>query len=125
MFSGIERCRPSGPLCRAAEDRADASRKRLQAARDDVAKAGVVPTDPQTRRLAAILPVSEEAIALYQPIILPVAISVHGLLLISAGAHQPSPPAKAVRGKGKRKRKPRLGKGPQPSATVVQLRRRA
>ena len=50
-------------------------------------------------RLAAILPVSEETIVLYQPIILPVAISVHGLLLISAGAHQPSPPAKAVRGR--------------------------
>jgi len=29
-------------------------------------------------------------VALYQPIVLPVSISVLGLLLISAGAHQPS-----------------------------------
>jgi hypothetical protein len=57
-----------------------------------VAKAGVVPTDPQARRLAAVLPgVSEEAVQLYQPLVLPVAISVLGLLLISAGAHSPKP----------------------------------
>ena len=117
---------PRGLLCKAAEGRADTSRQRLKAARDDVAQAGVVPTDPQARRLAAILPgISEEAIQLYQPLVLPTAISVLGLLLISAGAHQPRPPAKVVRRKGKRRRKPRLGKGPQPSATVVPLRRRA
>ena len=69
-------------------------------------------------RLAAILPVSEEAIVLYQPLVLPVAISVLGLLLISAGAHQPKP-QKVPKRKGKRKRKPRLGKGPQPSSNVV------
>jgi len=28
----------------------------------------VVPTDPQVLRIAAILPVSEEAVALYQPL---------------------------------------------------------
>ena len=101
---------PRGPLCKAAESRADDSRQRLKAARDDVAKAGVVPMDPQARRLAAVLPVTEEAIQLYQPLVLPVAISVLGLLLISAGAHAPKPPSKVVqRRKGKRKQKPRLG----------------
>ena len=69
-----------------------------------MAKAGVVPTNPQARRLAASLPVSEEAIQLYQPLVLPVAISVLGLLLISAGAHQPKRPAKAPKRKGRRKR---------------------
>ena len=117
---------PRGPLCKAAESRADDSRQRLKAARDDVAKAGVVPMDPQARRLAAVLPVTEEAIQLYQPLVLPVAISVLGLLLISAGAHSPKPPSKVVqRRKGKRKQKPRLGKASQPSANVVPLRRRA
>jgi hypothetical protein len=117
---------PRGPLCKAAEERADASRQRLQAARDAVAQAGVIPQDPQAVRLAAILPVSQESVALYQPIILPVAISVLGLLLISAGAHQQKPVKAARKRKGKgRKRKPRLGKGPQPSANVVPLRRRA
>ena len=115
---------PRGPLCTAAEGRADTSRQRLQTARDAVASAGVV---SQAVRLAAILPVSEESVALYQPIVLPVAISVLGLLLISAGAHQqPARPTKVVRkAKGKRKHKPRLSKGPQPSANVVPLRRRA
>jgi hypothetical protein len=118
---------PRGPLCTAAEGRADTSRQRLQTARDAVASAGVVSKDSQAVRLAAILPVSEESVALYQPIVLPVAISVLGLLLISAGAHQqPARPTKVVRkAKGKRKHKPRLSKGPQPSANVVPLRRRA
>jgi hypothetical protein len=47
---------PLGPHCKAAEARAEASRQRLQAARDAVAQAGV-PTDPQARR-PPILPVS-------------------------------------------------------------------
>ena len=38
--------------CLGLEARADQSRQRLEAARDTVAKAGVVPTDPQARRLA-------------------------------------------------------------------------
>ena len=52
---------PRGPLCRAAEDRAEKSRERLRAARDAVAQAGVVRKDSQAVRLAAILPVSEES----------------------------------------------------------------
>jgi hypothetical protein len=122
---------PRGPLCKAAEERADTSRQRLQAARDAVAQAGVVPTDPQARRIAAILPVSEESVALYQPIILPLSISVLGLLLISVGAHTPKP-VKAQKRKGKRKPRKRLGnakpraKLPTPlPANVVVLPRRA
>jgi len=74
--------------CLGLEARADISRQRLEAARTELAQAGVVPTDPQARRLAAILPVSEEAIQLYQPLILPLAISALGLLLIAVGAHE-------------------------------------
>jgi hypothetical protein len=113
-------------LCRAAESRADESRKRLKTARDDVAQAGVVPTDPQARRLAAILPgISEEAIALYQPIILPASISALGLLLISVGAHQPKPRKVQRR---KRRPRPKVRKLPQASrrqGNVVPLRKRA
>ena len=115
--------------CLGLEARADQSRQRLEAARDAVAKAGVIPTDPQARRLAAIQPVSEEAIALYQPIILPVAISVLGLLLITAGAHQPTPVKPQKRRKGKRRRKPRLGPrkpaAKTASATIVPFARKA
>jgi hypothetical protein len=65
-----------------------ASRQRLATARNEQANVGVVPTDPQARRLAAILPMTEEQIALFQPLVLPVAISLIGLLLIAAGCHR-------------------------------------
>lgn len=110
--------------CLGLEARADQSRQRLEAARDAVAKAGVVPKDPMARRLAAVLPVSEEAVALYQPLILPLAISALGLLLIAAGAHPPKR-RKAPKRKGKRKRRKRLGPLAKPSTNVVPLRRRA
>jgi len=74
--------------CLGLEARANLSRQRLETARTAVAQAGVVPTDPQARRLAAILPVSEEAIQLYQPLVLPLAIAALGLLLIAVGAHE-------------------------------------
>jgi hypothetical protein len=118
---------PRGPLCKAAEERADSKAKALKAARDEMAKAGVVPRDPMAARLAAVLPVSEEAIALYQPLILPLAISVLGLLLIAVGAHSPKPPkaqakGKRKQGKGKPKAKP---PSPPSPAKVIPLRRRA
>jgi hypothetical protein len=104
------------------EARAEASRQRLQTARADVAKAGVAPTDPQARRLAAVLPgVSEEAVQLYQPLVLPVAISVLGILMIAAGAHKPKR-RKPVKAKGKKRLK--APKPKPPSAQVIPLRRK-
>src|SRR5262249_15240488 len=70
------------------EARADISRQRLEAARTAVAQAGVVPTDPQTRRIAAVLPVSEEAGQVYQPLLLTPPISALRLLLNAVGAHE-------------------------------------
>src|SRR5262245_48609338 len=120
---------PRGPQCKAAEQRADNSRRRLEAARDAVAKAGVVPTDPQARRIAAILPVSEEAVALYQPLILPLSISALGLLLIAVGAHSPKPRKVSQKRKGKRKRRKALGASParkhKTSAVVLPFARKA
>lgn len=114
---------PRGPQCKAAEARAEASRQRLQAARDAVAKAGVVPTDPQARRLAAILPVSEEAVQLYQPLVLPLSISALGLMLISVGAHQPKrASARRKKGKPRRRRRKALGSAAK-KTNVVPLRR--
>ena len=103
------------------EARADQSRQRLETARTELANAGVVQSDPQARRLAAILPVSEEAIALYQPIILPISISVLGLLLIAVGAHTPK--RRKAKRRGRRKRKA-LGKSVgRPSAKVLPFKR--
>jgi hypothetical protein len=111
-----------GQKCLGLEARADTSRRRLETARTELAQAGVVPSDPQARRLAAILPVTEEAIQLYQPLILPISISVLGLLLIAVGAHTPKRPMTRRR-KGRRKRKA-LGKGVgRPSAKVLPFKR--
>jgi hypothetical protein len=103
------------------EARADISRQRLEAARTELAQAGVVPSDPQARRLAAILPVSEEPIQLYQPLILPIAISVLGLLLIAVGAHTPKRHM-AKKRRGRRKRKA-LGRVGRPSAKVIPFKK--
>lgn len=112
--------------CLGLEARADKSRERLEAARTKLAQAGVVPTDPQARRIAAVLPwVTEEAVTLYQPLVLPLSISILGLLLIAVGAHQPTHRKVPTR-KGKRKRRPRPRVSSQPSSDkVVPLRRRA
>lgn len=110
--------------CLGLEARADKSRERLETARTKLAQAGVVPKDPMASRLAAVLPVSEAAIALYQPLVLPLAISITGLLLIAAGAHQPKR-RKAQKRRGKRKKR-RAPVSPKPSsAKVIPLRRRA
>ena len=95
-----------GQRCLGLEARADQSRQRLEAIREMLAQAGVVPPDPQARRIAAVLPgVSEEMVQLYQPLVLPLAISILGLLLIAAGAHHPPKRRKVpAAGKGRKRR---------------------
>jgi hypothetical protein len=116
---------PRGPLCKAAEERVGKSRQRLETARSGVAQAGVVPHDPMASRIAAVLPVSEAAVRIYQPLILPLAISGLGLLLIAVGAHQPKP-RRVWRRRGKRKKRRALGSARKPSSSnnVVPLRAR-
>lgn len=118
---------PRGPLCRAAEERADQSRKRLEAARASIAQVGVAQRDPLASRIAAVLPVSEAAASLYQPLVLPLSISALGLLLIASGAHHPKKRRKVKGRKGKRKRR-RSRPAARPSVranNVVPLRKRA
>jgi hypothetical protein len=103
-----------GARCHGLEARADQSRQRLEAARTALAQAGVVPVDPQARRLAAILPVSEGAVQLYQPLVLPLAISLLGILLIAAGAHHP-PMRRKVPQAGKKGRKRRAAPRRKPA----------
>lgn len=114
---------PRGPLCKAAQERADTAAKALKSARDEVVKIGPTPSDPLASRLAAVLPVTEADIALYQPLVLPLAISATGLLLIACGAHSPKR-RKVVRRKGRRKKRRQPTPKP-PSAKVIPLRRRA
>ena len=91
-------------------------------------ESGVAPkSDPMAARLAAVVPgLTEEAVLLYQPLALPLTISLLGILLIAAGA-RPARPVKPVVRKGKRKRKTRKAKA-QASVkptNVVPIRRRA
>jgi hypothetical protein len=110
-----------GSKCQGLEARADQSRQRLEAARGAVAQAGVAPKDPLASRIAAVLPISEAAVSLYQPLALPLAISALGLLLIAAGGHTPQQPAKAMRKRRKRRRRKAT---PQPSrSNVIRLRK--
>jgi hypothetical protein len=115
---------PRGPLCKAAQERADKAAKALKSARDEVVKIGPAPIDPMASRLAAVLPVTEAAISLYQPLVLPLAISITGLLLIACGAHSPKR-RKAKRRAGKRKRRPKPRTAQPSSAKVIPLRRRS
>jgi hypothetical protein len=106
--------------CLGLEARAERSRERLAAARDAVAKAGVVPRDPMASRIAAVLPVSEAAIQLYQPLILPLSISALGLLLIASGAHRP----KRREAPKRKRRRRRKAAAPQLSqSNVIRLRK--
>jgi hypothetical protein len=109
--------------CLGLEARADQSRQRLEAARTAVAQAGVAPKDPMASRIAAVLPVNEEAVRIYQPLVLPLSISALGLLLIASGAHQPAR-REAQKRKGKRRRRRRKAL-PQSSqrSNVVPLRK--
>ncbi len=111
--------------CLGLEARAEESRKRLEAARGTVAQAGVVPKDPMASRIAAVLPVPEEAVRVYQPLVLPLTISALGLLLITSGAH-PQKRRKVKTRRGKRKRRRRsVPKSSQKPNNVVPMRRRA
>ena len=119
---------PRGPRCRSAEKRSEEGRTRLIAARGELAGAGVASKDPMVARIVAVLPgVTEGQVALFQPLILPVTISMLGILLIAAGARPPKRPKVQTR-KGRRKRKVRAKvRKPQPPesrSNVVALRRR-
>ena len=77
---------PRGPMCKAAEVREEKARERLDAARERLATIGVAKVeDSGARRLAAILPLSEDQIALYQPLLLPIWLELSGLALLTYG----------------------------------------
>jgi hypothetical protein len=114
-----------GGTCKDLKVEVEAARKELAKARDTIAAAGVVPKDSQAVRIAAILPVTEEAVALFQPLILPIAISALGLILIAVGAHSPKR-RKVVKRKGRRKkRRPASQKPPARHGNVVPIRKKA
>jgi hypothetical protein len=117
---------PRGPRCKSAEKRTQEGRERLETVRGKLADAGVASKDPMVARLAAVLPgISEADIALFHPLILPLTISLLGILFIAAGARPPKPrEAQTRRGKRKKRRRPVPPK-PSEGRNVVPLRRKA
>lgn len=116
---------PRGPTCTVAEERSDKAVQALKSARDEVVKIGPPPKDPTAARFAALVPgVTEEAYALVQPLVLPLAVSFTGLLLIAYGAH--SPRRRKVKRRVSKRKKRRQPVSPKPSpAKVLPFRRRA
>lgn len=73
----------------------------VRAARLALEKLGSPPFDPQARRIAAMLPISEESVQLYAPLVLPLTGSLLGIIFIAIGgrletAEQPAPQIPAV-----------------------------
>jgi hypothetical protein len=68
-----------GPRCRAAEHTIVEARKALQSA--PIKKVD----DSMARRIAAVLPVTEQQVQLYQPLLLPFALQLGGFVLLALG----------------------------------------
>ena len=117
---------PRGLRCKSAEKRTQEGRDRLETVRGKLADAGVAPKDPMVVRLAAVLPgISEADIALYHPLVLPLTISLLGILFIAAGA-RPQKRREVPTRKGKRKRRHRpVPSKPSERRNVIPLRRKA
>ena len=74
-----DECKKRGPLCRKAEDAVNAARAALAA----VPAAKV--EDPMARRLAAASGLSEATVALYQPLLFPLALQIGGFFFLAYG----------------------------------------
>ena len=68
-----------GNRCRAAEKAVTEARKGLQEAPIQRQE------DPMARRIAAVLPVSQQTVELYQPLLAPLALQLGGFLLLAFG----------------------------------------
>jgi hypothetical protein len=104
---------PRGPRCAAAEKREKEARERLDAARERLVSVGVAKVeDSGAQRIAAIVPLSEAQIALYQPLLLPIWLELSGLALLTYGLSQPTAaPYVEVKRRRRRKQKATVARG--------------
>ena len=116
--------------CKDLEGMVAAARKRVSEASVTVVQTGVAKKDPQAWRVAAILPISEEAVAIYQPLLLPAAIAVLAALLIAVGARGKAPPLPRKRIRSRQRVQAKRGRprkqplvAPNETTNVVKLRR--
>lgn len=122
-------CQGLQAQAKAYGEAAQAAQVRVSQARQALAAIGPPTYDPMVSRLAAVLPLSEDQITLYQPLVLPLAISSLGILMIAVAAS--SPKARPRSGQKKKRSPPRRRPVPkkklaavqQASGSVVPLRR--
>ncbi len=74
-----DECKKRGPLCRKAEDAVKAAREML------VAVPAAKVEDPMAKRLAAASGLSEATVALYQPLLFPLALQIGGFFFLAYG----------------------------------------
>lgn len=97
-----------GPRCQGLEVREREVHNALDAARSGAGNVGPKKTNALLSRLVAMLPLSEEQVALYEPLVLPLTLSMLSVLCVAIGlgrprdslepsdARQISPPTTAV-----------------------------
>lgn len=82
-----------GKRCLEAETKVQAAQDRIDAARRVLAAAPVQLDDPLARRLVLLLPfLSQEQVRLYQPLLLPILLSIFGAVLLAIGSRAPEAP---------------------------------
>jgi hypothetical protein len=95
-----------GPKCREAETQLSQARMALNLV------APIRAADPAAERLAALLGVSQTAITLYSPMVLPLGLELGGFIFLAIGL---SPRAERPNAKGKQTRKKTKGTSRRPS----------
>lgn len=123
-------CQGLQAQAKAYGEAAEAAQARVSQARQALGSIGPPTYDPMVTRLAAVLPLSEDQITLYQPLVLPLAISSLGILMIAVAASSPKPRPRS--GQKKKRSPPKRRPVPkkklaavqaQASGSVVPLRR--
>jgi len=78
-----------GDRCKSLKKLAADAQLNLKGAREDVANEGTKPANSLTRRLTRMLPVTEEQVTLYQPLVLPLVMSALSIVLVAIGMSGP------------------------------------
>jgi hypothetical protein len=78
-----------GPICQGLEVREREARDALSDARSAAGNVGPHKTNPLVSRLVAMLPLTSEQVTLYEPLVLPVTLSLLSVLCVAIGLGRP------------------------------------
>jgi hypothetical protein len=109
-------CEVWGPKCSQAKADQAATEAKLAGARGVLKKHGVASDDSLARRLTAILPfLTKEQVQLYQPLLLPMTVSIMGTILIAVGLRRKKKPQEKLQEKPPAKEEPKVEVVPEPA----------